>query len=123
MGYGGMPAEEVAVLSVGLVVGGTTADPRTWADAGNALMREVVKLRAGVASPLNVNVVFRLPGDFPPDMYVFHDRNIAPSDDLRFIAASRNYMPRLLAELRRFTRRVASTRAADAHQNDARRAL
>jgi hypothetical protein len=41
-----------------------------------------------------------LPGDFPPDMYVLHDRKIAPSADLRFIAAARNYMPRLLAELR-----------------------
>ena len=41
-----------------------------------------------------------IPGDFPPDMYVFHDRRIAPDGDLRFIAAARNYMPRLLAELR-----------------------
>ena len=46
-----------------------------------------------------------LPGDFPPDMYVFHDRAIAPSADLRFIAAARNYMPRLLAELRRLRAR------------------
>src|SRR4051794_27689526 len=42
-----------------------------------------------------------LPGDFPPDMYVLHDRQIAPSADIKFIAAARNYMPRLLAELRR----------------------
>ena len=42
-----------------------------------------------------------LPGDFPPDMYVFHDREIAPSGDIKFIAAARNYMPRLLAEIRR----------------------
>jgi hypothetical protein len=42
-----------------------------------------------------------LPGEFPPDMYVFHDRRIAPSADIKFIAAARNYMPRLLAEVRR----------------------
>jgi hypothetical protein len=42
-----------------------------------------------------------LPGDFPPDMYVFHDRQIAPSADIKFIAAARNYVPRLIAELRR----------------------
>jgi hypothetical protein len=34
-------------------------------------------------------------------MYVFHDRQIAPSADIKFIAAARNYMPRLLTELRR----------------------
>jgi len=39
--------------------------------------------------------------DYPPDMYVFHDREIAPSADIRFIAAARNYLPRLLEELRR----------------------
>jgi hypothetical protein len=42
-----------------------------------------------------------LPGDCPPDMYVLHDRQIAPSADIKFIAAARNYMPRLIAELRR----------------------
>jgi hypothetical protein len=42
-----------------------------------------------------------LPGDSPPDMYVFHDRRIAPSADIKFIAAARNYMPQLLNELRR----------------------
>jgi hypothetical protein len=41
-----------------------------------------------------------LPGDFSADMYVFHDRKTAPSADLKFIAAARNYLPRLLAELR-----------------------
>lgn len=41
-----------------------------------------------------------LTDDFPPDMYVYHDRKTAPTADLKFIAAARNYMPRLLAELR-----------------------
>ena len=38
---------------------------------------------------------------FPPDMYVHHDDKIAPSADIEFIAAARNYMPRLIAEIRR----------------------
>jgi hypothetical protein len=41
-----------------------------------------------------------MPGDFPPDMYVYHDQQIAPSADLRFIAAARTYMSRLLEEPR-----------------------
>jgi hypothetical protein len=45
-----------------------------------------------------------LPDDFPPDMYVYHDRETAPAADLKFIAAARNYMPRLIAELRRLRR-------------------
>jgi len=36
-----------------------------------------------------------------PDMYVMHDDHPAPVSDLRFIAAARNYVPRLLAEVRR----------------------
>ena len=36
-----------------------------------------------------------------PDMYVTHDNHPAPASDLRFIAAARNYVPRLLAEVRR----------------------
>jgi hypothetical protein len=45
-----------------------------------------------------------LAGDFPPDMYVLHDRKTAPSADIKFVAAARNYMPRLLAEVRRLRR-------------------
>jgi len=53
----------------------------------------------GVASPSFV----RLDGigDFPPDMYIMYDREIAPSADIEFIAAARNYMPRLLSGIRR----------------------
>jgi hypothetical protein len=44
------------------------------------------------------------PDDFPPDMYVYHDQATAPAADLKFIAAARNYMPSLIAELRRLRR-------------------
>ena len=42
-----------------------------------------------------------LDDQFPPDMYILRDDKIAPDADIEFIAAARNYMPRLLAELRR----------------------
>ena len=42
-----------------------------------------------------------LPDDFAPDMYVRHDSQTAPAADIKFIAAARNHMPRLLSELRR----------------------
>jgi hypothetical protein len=41
-----------------------------------------------------------LDDEFGPDMYVKYDDRPAPDADLEFIAAARNYMPRLLAELR-----------------------
>lgn len=41
-----------------------------------------------------------------PDMYVMHDNDPAPLRDLDFIAAARNIVPQLIAELR-------SRRAAD----------
>lgn len=39
--------------------------------------------------------------DSQPDMYVSHDGKPAPETDLDFIAAARNYAPRLIAEVRR----------------------
>jgi len=33
-------------------------------------------------------------------MYIMYGLEIAPSADIEFVAAARNYMPRLLAELR-----------------------
>jgi hypothetical protein len=38
--------------------------------------------------------------DALPDMYVQHDEVPAPAEDLDFIAAARNSIPRLLAEVR-----------------------
>jgi hypothetical protein len=39
--------------------------------------------------------------DAQPDMYVRHDAAPAPVADLDFIAAARNHLPRLIAEVRR----------------------
>ncbi len=54
--------EPVEVLSIGSVVGGSTSTNRRWRDAIGELTRAVADARADVASPLNVNVVFQVPG-------------------------------------------------------------
>ena len=38
--------------------------------------------------------------DSKPDMYIAHDGQPAPVADLDLIAAARNYLPRLIAEVR-----------------------
>jgi hypothetical protein len=39
--------------------------------------------------------------DAIPDMYVYHEDELAPAADLDFIAAAREYMPFLITEIRR----------------------
>lgn len=59
---------------------------------------------AFVQNGLGGDSFIRLDGlddQFPPDMYILRDDKIAPDADIEFIAAARNFMPRLLAELRR----------------------
>lgn len=59
---------------------------------------------AFVQNGLGGDSFIRLDGlddQFPPDMYIHRDDKIAPDADIEFIAAARNHMPRLLAELRR----------------------
>jgi hypothetical protein len=58
-----VPAEPVHVLSIGSIIGGSTAANRPWRDAVLELMRKVADGREGVASTLNVNVVFQIPGN------------------------------------------------------------
>jgi hypothetical protein len=43
--------------------------------------------------------------DSQPDIYVRHDDKPAPAADLEFIAAARNSIPRLIAEVRRHRER------------------
>ncbi len=55
---------EVAhVLSIGSMVGGATPQNKAWRDAIRQLTSEVVAARQGVDAPLNVNVVFHVPGN------------------------------------------------------------
>jgi hypothetical protein len=53
-------SEPTYVLSVGAVYGGPEKQP--WRDGVHDLMQRVAALRDGVASQLNVNVVFHVPG-------------------------------------------------------------
>ena len=58
---------------------------------------------AFVQNGLGGDSFIRLDGlddQFPPDMYILRDDKIAPDADIEFIAAARNYMPQLLAEIR-----------------------
>lgn len=49
-------------LSVGTVIGGTSPSSRRWQDRIRNLSRRVCEARSGVESPINVNVVFHVPG-------------------------------------------------------------
>jgi hypothetical protein len=55
--------QPVQALSVGSVVGGSTPLNRPWRDAIRKLAQRVIEARADVESPLNVNVVFDVPGN------------------------------------------------------------
>lgn len=55
--------EPAEVLSIGSVVGGSTSTNRRWREAIGELTHAVADARADIASPLNVNVVFQVPGN------------------------------------------------------------
>jgi len=50
-------------LALGMVVGGPGASVQ-WSEAVQQLGRRVMELREGVDSPLSVNVVYQIPGQF-----------------------------------------------------------
>jgi hypothetical protein len=50
-------------LSIGSMIGGTGAQARTWRDAISQLTQRVADARESVTSPLNLNVVFHVPGE------------------------------------------------------------
>lgn len=52
------------VLSIGTIVGGRTAANKPWREALTRLGQSVAEAREGVSSPVNVNVVFHIPGNF-----------------------------------------------------------
>lgn len=57
-----MTEAEGSALSIGAVAGGTRAS-RAWEVAVKRLGKRVIEMRAGVVSPLNLNVVFQIPGE------------------------------------------------------------
>ena len=58
--------DEADALSIGSVVGGVGPKARAWNDPIRKLARRVADVRSGVDSPLNVNVVFHVPGEVLP---------------------------------------------------------
>jgi len=56
-------AEEILVLSVGRIVGGSTVANEPWRDAILDLTRRIAAARRGIEAPLNLNVVFHVPGN------------------------------------------------------------
>lgn len=54
------------MLSIGAVYGGTWSIDESWMPDIQRVMQEVMELRHGVVSPLNVNVVFHVDGDLLP---------------------------------------------------------
>ena len=58
--------ERPDVLSIGVVYGGTWSIDESWRPDIQRVMQEVMALRHGVESPLNVNVVFHVDGELLP---------------------------------------------------------
>jgi hypothetical protein len=50
-------------LSIGSILGGRSIWTSEWSDAIRALTIKIANARKGVVSPLNVNVVFHVPGN------------------------------------------------------------
>lgn len=55
--------EQPEVLSIGSIVGGVAAASRAWNESISRLATRVAEARVGVESPLNLNVVFHVPGE------------------------------------------------------------
>jgi hypothetical protein len=56
------PDEPAKALSIGSVVGGNTSENAAWREALKDLRKRVTEARRGVDAPLNVNIVFHVPG-------------------------------------------------------------
>ena len=60
----GVGSEAVPALSIGTIMGGWSEAYRTSDDAFDTLTRRLIEARAGVEVPLNLNVVYQVPGEF-----------------------------------------------------------
>ena len=63
-------AEPAQALSIGAVIGGSTPQNARWERGIISLTRRVNAARGDVTTPLNVNVVFHVPGDIIQPDYV-----------------------------------------------------
>ncbi len=62
--YSGKLDEPPEALSIGILLGGSSLATAAWDNALTALTRVIAGRRQGLSSPLNVNVVFQVPGQF-----------------------------------------------------------
>lgn len=84
-----MDSEPVETLSVGSVVGGTGEATRRWRDAIKRLAARVAEHRVGIVSPLNVNVVFQVPGEIiAPDFEGVRAGSFSRRDSLLMVQAA-----------------------------------
>jgi hypothetical protein len=78
--------EPVQVLSIGSVVGGATPANRLWRDAIRDLTSRIIEARSEVQSPLNVNVVFQVPGNvISPDFQGTRTGRFSKQDSLLMV--------------------------------------
>lgn len=54
---------ESSALSIGSILGGRTASNLAWREGLDVLGGDVIRLRVGVVSDLNLNVEFHIPGN------------------------------------------------------------
>lgn len=58
------------MLSVGAVIGGSSVANQPWRTAITELTRRIKGARTGIEAPLNVNVVFHVPGNIAKPEFV-----------------------------------------------------
>ena len=66
MGLSTDDEERPDALSIGAVYGGTWSIDESWKPVIRRVMQQVIAMRRGVESPLNVNVVFHVDGELLP---------------------------------------------------------
>jgi hypothetical protein len=78
--------EPVSVFSIGSIVGGPTSANRPWREAITSLTRRIAAARIGCSAPLNVNVVFQVPGDvLQPDFVGVRTGRFSRKDPLLMV--------------------------------------
>jgi hypothetical protein len=78
--------EPVEVLSIGSVVGGPSSANQPWREAIADLTRSVAEARDAVTSPLNINVVFQVPGSIlQPDFHGTRTGRYSKADRLLLV--------------------------------------
>ena len=84
-----MESEPVEPLSIGSVVGGAGFAARQWDEPLTRLTRRIAALQAGVVTPLNVNVVYHVPGEIlAPDYEGVRTGRFSRRDSLLMVQAA-----------------------------------